>query len=202
MDSSAPGTPDPGGGRSRDEHGRMATGPAELEKAGRALELRKRGLTYAQIAAEMGYADGAGAHKAVQAALRGLVTEMTLDADELRRLELERLDQAEAAVWRVLEREHVTVSQGRVVRQWVLDEDGHPIVLTDDQGNTVYDADDRPVYQEEPVLDDDPVLRAVDRLIKIQGRRAALLGLDAPQKIEQAGSVTYQITGVDPDKIV
>jgi hypothetical protein len=34
----------------------------------------------------------------------------------------------------------------------------------------------------EPVLDDAPVLAAIDRLLRIQERRARLLGLDAPTR--------------------
>ena len=34
------------------------------------------------------------------------------------------------------------------------------------------------------LLDDGPVLQAVDRLLKIADRRAKLLGLDAPKRVE------------------
>jgi cell division septal protein FtsQ len=73
--------------------------------------------------------------------------------DELRALELARLDRLEIAANEVLEREHVTVSNGRIV-----------------------------VLGESPLPDDAPVLAAIDRLLKIQERRARLLGLDAPTK--------------------
>jgi hypothetical protein len=56
----------------------------------------------------------------------------------------------------VLERNHVTVSHGRIIRG----------------------------ENEEPLLDDGPVLTAIDRLLKIQERRAKLLGLDAPARHE------------------
>jgi hypothetical protein len=35
-----------------------------------------------------------------------------------------------------------------------------------------------------PLLDDKPKLAAIDRLLKIQDRRAKLLGLDSAQKVE------------------
>jgi hypothetical protein len=57
-------------------------------------------------------------------------------------------------VWQVLQRTHVVVSQGRVVK--------------DDNGV--------------PIPDDAPVLAATDRLLKIQERRAKLLGLDMPTR--------------------
>src|SRR3954464_15092967 len=56
----------------------------------------------------------------------------------------------------VVEREHVTVSQGRVVHG---------------DGGT-------------PVTDDAIVLQALDRMLKIEARRAQLLGLDRPTKVE------------------
>jgi hypothetical protein len=37
---------------------------------------------------------------------------------------------------------------------------------------------------DEPILDDGPTLSAIDRILKIQERRAKFLGLDAPQRHE------------------
>lgn len=93
-------------------------------------------------------------------------------AAQVRAFELERLDLMWQAVMKVLEARHVTVSQGKVV-----------------------------YLGDEPLADDAPVLQAVDRLLKIQARRAALLGLDAPAKQEVGGKLTYEIAGVDLDKL-
>lgn len=128
-----------------------------------AAELRAKGWTYRRIAEHLGV-DVKTAHEAVQRALRETVEEPAAD---VRALEVERLDAMYAKVMEVVERAHVTVSQGRVVYA-----DG------------------------EAVPDDAPVLAAVDRLLKIQARRAALLGLDMPAKVEQSGKLTYQIVGV------
>ena len=54
-----------------------------------ALELRKRGLTFAAIAKELGYADAATAYNAVMSALKETFRE---PAEELRDLEATRLD--------------------------------------------------------------------------------------------------------------
>ncbi len=62
-----------------------------------ALELRKAGATFQQIATQLGYADAAGAHKAVMSALRATLRE---PADELRTLEAERLDALQLALWK------------------------------------------------------------------------------------------------------
>jgi hypothetical protein len=45
--------------------------------------------------------------------------------------------------------------------------------------------------------DDAPVLAAVDRLLRIQERRAKLLGLDAPVRADVGGKLSYEIVGVD-----
>jgi hypothetical protein len=74
----------------------------------------------------------------------------------LRSLELARLDALQGRTWAVMEREHVTVSHGKIIRG----EDGKPL------------------------RDDGPLLAAVDRLLKIAERRARLLGLDAPTRTE------------------
>ena len=66
------------------------------EKEAHALRLRKQGLTYEQIAAELGMHDRSGARKIVQRALDKTIQE---PADELRRLEVERLDALLVAMW-------------------------------------------------------------------------------------------------------
>lgn len=93
-------------------------------------------------------------------------------ATRLRTLELSRLDAMYEAAMAVLERRHVTVSHGKIVYQG-----------------------------DEPLIDDAPVLQAIDRLLKIQARRAALLGLDAATKTEVSGGVRYELVGIDPEAL-
>ena len=123
------------------------TGLRDIE----ATRLRAAGLSYDEIAAELGYANRGNAFRAVERCLTAARAEPTAN---LVKLELERLD----GMWRnakaVLDRAHITVSNGRIVR--------------DDNGD--------------PVPDDAPVLQAIDRMLRIQERRAKLLGLDAPTK--------------------
>jgi predicted transcriptional regulator len=104
--------------------------------------------------------------------------------DEYRAVELDKLDRAERAVLAVMTRRHLTVSAGQIVM--VEDADG----------------------VKEPLLDDAPVLTAVDRLVKIARHRADLLGLKAPVKVsveaEQLGEeikdlVTRWFAGADGD---
>ncbi|MFF2228620.1 hypothetical protein ACFVV7_35470 [Streptomyces globisporus] len=121
-----------------------------------AARLRTQGWTYPRIADHLGFKHRADAWNAVQRVLKDTVREA---GKEVRSLELERLDRLEAAANEVLERQHITVSHGKIV-----------------------------YHEDEPLPDDAPSLQAIDRLLKIQERRARLLGLDAPTK--QAITIT------------
>lgn len=122
------------------------------ERDAEACRLKTRSLSYRQIAEQLGYADHTCARRAVERVLAETVAE---PAAELRQLELMKLDAMEQAVLVVLERQHVTVNGGEVIR-----------------------------YDDNVLIDDGPVLQAVDRLLKIQDRRAKLVGLDAPKRLE------------------
>lgn len=132
-----------------------ATSPRAIavqERRNKAMRLRAEGLSYVEIADQLGYASGPNASKDVSRALLACAREASA---EVRQIELARLDILWTKAMQILCRRHVTVSQGRVVTR-----DG------------------------EPVIDDMPALAAIDRLVKIQKRRAELLGLDAPLKHE------------------
>jgi hypothetical protein len=123
----------------------------QVERDARAVDLRRAGLTYRQIAAELDLSVSC-AHDAVQ---RGLADSVVETNEEVRRLELDRLDHLARTALKVIAKPHLAVSQGRVVK--------HPATG-------------------EPLADDGPALAAIDRLLKIQDRRARLLGLDAPTR--------------------
>jgi len=67
-----------------------------VDRQRQALELRRAGLTFQQIATRLGYAHAAGAYHAVQ---RGLKVTLQEPADELRTLECARLDALQEKVW-------------------------------------------------------------------------------------------------------
>ena len=69
---------------------------AEREKA--AFALRIAGATYAQIGAQLGVT-GCAAHKMVKRVLERTRGETDAEAVELRRLETERLDALQVALW-------------------------------------------------------------------------------------------------------
>ena len=67
-----------------------------LDREVAALELRRAGCTYDVIARRLGYRNRSGAWHAVRA---GLTATLAEPADELRGLELERLDRMQVAIW-------------------------------------------------------------------------------------------------------
>jgi hypothetical protein len=134
----------------RGHNGQYTRTEETAERDAEAARLRSRGWSYQQIADELGYAHHSNARKAVKRALEAIVAE---PAEDLRQIELGRLDAMWQIALAVLERYHVTVSNGRLI-----------------------------TIGGKPLEDDGPVLAALDRLLKIQERRARLLGLDAPAR--------------------
>jgi hypothetical protein len=148
------------------------------ERRATAMRLKAAGKTLDEIMAEVpGYRSRAAVSQDISRALQQRVRDEGEAADELRALELERLDALYKAAWEVLERPHLTVSHGKVVK------------LT------------RPDGTEMTLRDDAPTLQAIDRLLRIAERRAKLLGLDSPVKLETRGVLTFVVEGVDPEML-
>lgn len=83
-------------GKKRD---RLATHPKRIrsvERQAEAMELRKAGATYAMIAEQLGYSDGHSAAQSIRSALQKAIRE---PAEELREMELERLDHIMLVLW-------------------------------------------------------------------------------------------------------
>jgi hypothetical protein len=107
-----------------------------IVKDAQALELRKAGASYDQIARQLGYTAKGAAHKAVTRALKATMASMTLNADEYRQLAADRLDAMLLGVWQAATR-------------------GDP--------------------------------QAISAVLRIEERRANMLGLDAPKRTEVTG---------------
>ncbi len=119
-----------------------------------ALRLRTTGWSLEAIADYMGWTTT----NAVAQALRRAVSMMARFAgNEQRLLELQKLDEAEAEIWKVLKMVHWSYTT---------------------RGDLVYGPDG------EPLKDGRIVLEAIDRLMKVAERRAKLMGLDAPMRAE------------------
>lgn len=72
------------------------------ERALKALELRKKGVRYEQIAQQLGYANRGNAHKAVMKELDLLAKECLEEASKVRDLELHRLDELYLIAYRAI----------------------------------------------------------------------------------------------------
>ena len=79
------------------------------------------------------------------------------EADTLRKIELTHLDKAQSKALSILDARHLAISV---------------------KGDTVVDKDGN------EVTDDTVALKAIDSLVKVQTRRAKLLGLDAPTRVQ------------------
>ncbi len=112
--------------------------------------------------------------KAHDAVRRAFVDIIKEPAEQARAVELARLEDAHDHALAVLLREHITVSHGQIVK----DSDGNPII------------------------DDAPVLQAIDRIRALSESRRKLLGLDAPAQVEHAGGIKYEVVGISPEDLV
>jgi hypothetical protein len=138
---------------------------ADRERDAQALQLRARGLTHRHIAAQLGWKSPASAVAACDRALGDTFRE---DVSKWRDLQVDKLDDMTRVVWQGMAKPHYLVSQGKAVRDDITGE-----LLEDHTRNW----------------------EGVDRLVKIEERRARLLGLDAPQrtKVEVQDGVDAEI---------
>lgn len=151
--------------QARGGNGKFLYTVESAERDAEAARLRARGMSYQRIATALGYENKGTAWHAVNRVLKDTVQEA---GDELRVIERERLDRLAEAAWAVLERQHVTVSNGRIIS-----------------------------LHGEPLPDDGPVLQAIDRLLRISESRRKLDGLDAPSRVSvDADQLGQEITAI------
>ena len=77
-------------------HNAAVPAPELVDREVKVLELRRAGLTWSRIAEQTGYADHTGAYAAYKRAIKRTQQE---PADQLRDLELERVDRLQLALW-------------------------------------------------------------------------------------------------------
>lgn len=172
--------------RPRDVKGRLLPSPDAPERDAEAFRMRSRECTFAEIAIALGYGNASVARNAVDRHLARIVKP---EADAYRKIMDDQLSEMHRQVLRVLEATHYKVNAGVVVYHRPAD-CGCP--------RTDADGDFATCEHYKPLTDDAPVLAAVDRLLKIQDRRAKMYGLDAPARVEaQVSQVTIKIEGAD-----
>lgn len=136
----------------------------------RAAELHGEGWSFPRIAAELGFASKGAAYDAVQ---RAFATIPTPGGALAKRIDLERIDRLIEKNWEVLERRHLMVSQGRVVRRFAG-------VEKRSDGTEALDADGKPIPVFEDVEDDGPVAASTNVILRLLKRRAEMYAYDEP----------------------
>lgn len=136
------------------------------ERDAKAAELRAQGWSYPAIAQELGYYDRSHVWRQLQLAKKRVLKE---PVENLISVEMQQLDALYVAALEILEKEHVAISQGKVMK--------------DDDGN--------------PILDDGPRLAAIREMRMLRESFRKLYGLDAEKKVNISGGVRYEIVGID-----
>lgn len=130
------------------------------------MRLKRQGHSFEAIGERLGITKQR-AHQIYKAALDEIPAQ---EVHEYRAEQAERLDEMLRRAYEVLERKHITVSNGKVI-----------------------------YLDDAPMEDDGPTLMAIKTVLAIEERRARLFGLDAPVKQQIGGEVqvTYSFEGVD-----
>ena len=137
------------------------------------LALRRDGKSFAEIAEALRYKDVASVRKLYKMALRDIIIE---EVEDIRKIELERLDNMYAKAVEVMNGVHLLIKSGKVVRVPLLDADGEPVRSIEGEIIKIR------------IEDVSPKLAAIDRAVKLMERRARLLGLDSPMLVKEVPS--------------
>jgi hypothetical protein len=156
--------------RTRNRKGKFTRTLAERKRDYRAAELHGQGWSYQRIADELGFASRGHVHNAVLRAYDDLPKE---GVELARRVDLERIDRLIEKNWEALEREHLAVSQGRVVRRFTG-------VERDEDGIERLDLDGKAIPVFEDVRDDAPVAVHSVTILRLIAQREKIFGYAAP----------------------
>lgn len=158
----------------------------EAQRRAEMLSLRLEGRTLEQIGAHMNVGTDT-VHRVISRALNSITKE---PAEELLTLELGRCDVLLSEAMQTVKAFHPLVSGGRVVSAPMLDSSGQP-VRNPETGDVLT-----------RVLEDKaPKLAAIATAVRVMERRAKLLGLDAPSRLQQEVTVTEQEPAYDLGKL-
>lgn len=170
--------------RCKDELGKNHTGSSLVkvtakarnalfqENIQKALDMRKRYHTWAQIAESCGYASEGAAHNAVKNAMQKRQAQINQTVDELRQQEQEHLEALTEKALEILERTHLVVNSGEVI-----------------------------TYKGRELIDSGPALAAIKTLQQVSESRRKLLGLDSATKAEIGHTVKYSVEGIQAEDL-
>ncbi|WP_406156961.1 hypothetical protein [Streptomyces canus] len=127
-------------------------------------------MTYQQIADALGYSNKGNAWRAIESCREAV---RRAAGAELVASEASLLDDQFVAAMEILERDHVVVSHGKIVK--------------DDAGT--------------PLPDDGVKLAALREMREIRHSYRKLFGIDQPTQVAVSGSVRYEVVGVDPEDL-
>lgn len=171
------GPPAPNGSHTpRSGNGRFVRSLATAERDAKMADMRGRGMSYRQIAAEL----GVGVSTARDGVERCMAATVGESGEVARAVEAEKLDAMERRALVILENPHPLVQQGRIVREIIGQE-------YDEEADRW-----RPIYGD-PLPDLSIELRAFEMLLKVADRRAKLMGHDAATKINVQGGDPYEV---------
>lgn len=139
---------------------------ARAERDAKAVELRRAGMSWDAIARTLGFSDSGHAHRAFR---QFMVNYPKEDVEELRQLELDRLDAMQHAIWpRVLDSEDSN-------QHWAMDR----ALKIQDQRSRLMGLN-KPVRQEVTVLTESTVDTAIAALKEQLAAQALAAGVELP----------------------
>ncbi len=127
----------------------------------RAVTMRLSGMSYVQIGNELDI-EPATAWALVNAAYKNHVKQLGESLEQVREMELSKLDKMDVVLWGLLR-------------------EGGGVLVTEEETVTLQGPVTKTIRKEPGISG------VIDRLLTVQQRRAALLGLDAAKKYEHTG---------------
>lgn len=155
------------------------------ERRKQLVKMRNDGIDWDTCVERLGYTSVANAAVDLRRALDAAIKEQRETVEQYRMEALGRYDMYRKEVIDVLRKDHPFISNGKVVRDLPLDDNGEP---------------DYSRWRECVALTDSgPVLDAVRTLLKIEDQIAKLTGVNVAIKIqtETTTAITYVVEGVD-----
>lgn len=167
------------------------------------MQFQAQGYSHRETARLMGISEST-VRRVVERVQKRIPAE---DAKQWRQVQLLRLERLMEACQAVLTANHVVVSNGQIVQQYVKDDEGKPIwdpmygpngePLVDSKGNL------RVEQRRVPLEDHAAVLEAVAEMRKIEVEIMKLIGTQVQVKqAVELQHVNYVIEGVDMDKVI
>jgi hypothetical protein len=160
--------------RDRDNRGRFTRNLRSVRRDAACAEYQADNpkISYRELAEIFGYYDKSEARLAI---LRAKADVARPAVTKLIATESEELDALYAEACAILQRNHITVSHGKIIT-WLNPE----------------------TQQEEPLVDDGPKLQAIQVALRVRESYRKLHGLDQPAQVAVSGGVKYEVVGVDP----